>query len=43
MFQNKQINERTYMISGRGCDCYLLLGDDEAIMIDSGCDDNNIL
>lgn len=38
MFQNQQINEYVYKIVGRGCDCYLVLGDEETIMIDSECD-----
>lgn len=36
------IDEATYRILGRGCDCYLLIADEEAIMIDSGCDHENI-
>lgn len=43
MFQSQQINEYVYKIIGRGCDCYLVLGDEEAIMIDSGCDRHNII
>lgn len=42
MFTHVRINENIYKIQGRGCDCYLLLGKQEAIMIDSGCDSNNI-
>lgn len=30
--------EYVYKIVGRGCDCYLVLGDEETIMIDSECD-----
>lgn len=39
---NEKIDEMTYRIMGRGCDCYLLLGAEEAVMIDSGCDHANI-
>lgn len=34
---HQYIDDQTLRITGRGCDCYLLLGDEEAIMIDSGC------
>lgn len=37
-----KIDDATWKITGRGCDCYLLIGEDEAIMIDSGCDHDNI-
>ncbi len=42
MFQSEKIAPKTYRIMGRGSDCYLLEGDNESIMIDSGCDHENI-
>ena len=41
-FASRKINPDTWVISGPGCDCYLLCGENEAIMIDSGMSDANI-
>lgn len=41
-FTSRRIAKDTWIISGDGCDCYLLEGDNEAIMIDSGMSDKNI-
>ena len=41
-FKHIQLDEKTHRILGRGCDCYLLLASHEAVMIDSGCDAENI-
>jgi len=35
-FIARKIFPDTWCISGEGCDCYLLIGEDEALMIDSG-------
>lgn len=35
-FTSRLINANTYIIQGDGCDAYLLLGEDEALMIDAG-------
>lgn len=32
----------TWKLSGEGCDCYLLSGDSETVMIDAGCSSENI-
>lgn len=42
IFSSRQLTPNTYVISGSGCDCYLLLGKDEAFMIDSGMSELNI-
>lgn len=34
--------ENTWQISGSGCDCYLLVADKEAVMIDAGSSNENI-
>ena len=41
-FTARQITDNTWVISGEGSDCYLLLGEDEALMIDSGMSRHNI-
>ncbi|MBP3371598.1 MAG: MBL fold metallo-hydrolase [Clostridia bacterium] len=41
-FVARQIMKDTWCISGEGCDCYLLIGEDEALMIDSGMSTYNI-
>ena len=41
-FSARFIGRDTWLIQGEGCDAYLLLGDDEAIMIDAGCSTENI-
>ena len=41
-FSARMIWEGTWVITGEGCDCYLLEGSDEAIMIDSGNSPHNI-
>ena len=41
-FASRRIEKDTWVISGAGCDSYLLCGDDEAIMIDSGMSAANI-
>ena len=38
VFQARKVQEGTWLISGTGCDSYLLEGSDEAFMIDSGMD-----
>lgn len=35
-FTARRLNEDMYVITGEGCDSYLLLGDNEGIMIDTG-------
>ena len=35
-FTARRITENTYVITGEGCDCYLLLGENEGLMIDTG-------
>lgn len=42
IFASRQINDNTWVITGSGCDSYLLLGEDEAFMIDSGMSDADI-
>ena len=42
VFTHRVIFENTYVIQGWGCDSYLLLGGDEAIMIDAGMSRRNI-
>lgn len=42
MLQSRKLNRNTYIISGDGCDCYLLEGREEAWMIDAGEDSENI-
>ena len=33
-----KMNERTWVLTNRWCNfCYLLLGDEEALLIDTGC------
>lgn len=39
-FKATCILEDTWLIQGEGCDSYLLIGEKEAIMVDSGCDAN---
>ncbi len=41
-FTSRLIGRNTYIIQGEGCDSYLLLGDDEALMIDAGESVHNI-
>lgn len=41
-FASRLINPNTWVITGAGCDCYLLLADNEAFMIDSGMSSENI-
>lgn len=41
-FSIRLICENTWIISGEGCDCYLLEGQKEAIMIDAGGSSENI-
>lgn len=41
-FIARNLTSDTYVISGDGCDCYLLLADEEAIMIDAGQSEDNI-
>jgi len=41
-FASRRITKDTWVISGPGCDCFLLVADNEAIMIDSGMSDKNI-
>ena len=41
-FTARRITPDTICIGGPGCDCYLLVGDNEALMIDSGMSDQNI-
>lgn len=42
VFMSRQLTENTYIITGSGCDCYLLLGEDEAFLIDAGMSTVNI-
>lgn len=42
MFQSRKLNYNTWVISGEGCDCYLLEGTEEAVMIDAGEAKENI-
>lgn len=41
-FSGRYIGFDTWIINGDGCDCYLLIGEDEAIMIDAGMSKHNI-
>ena len=41
-FASRKINKDTFVINGDGCDCFLLCGDTEAVMIDSGMSHSNI-
>ena len=41
-FSARYIKKDTWKISGYGCDCYLLAGNDEAVMIDSACPHEDI-
>lgn len=41
-FTARRITPDTFCIGGPGCDCYLLVGDDEALMIDSGMSDQDV-
>ncbi len=41
-FSARFIGRDTWLIRGEGCDSYLVIGDDEALMIDSGCAAENI-
>lgn len=41
-FASRMLTPNTYIITGAGCDCYLLLGDDEAFLIDSGTPHHNL-
>ena len=41
-FSARFIGRDTWLISGEGCDAYLLLGDGEALMVDAGCSTENI-
>lgn len=41
-FTSRQLTENTFIISGKGADSYLLLGEEEAIMIDAGQSEFNI-
>jgi Zn-dependent hydrolases, including glyoxylases len=42
MFISRKLNFNTWVISGEGCDCYLLEGTNEAIVIDAGESTENI-
>ena len=42
VFMSRQLTENTYIITGSGGDCYLLLGEDEAFLIDAGMSTVNI-
>ena len=41
-FASRRIGPDTFVISGSGCDSYLLCGESEAVMIDSGMSTENI-
>lgn len=41
-FLSRKLSSNTYVITGPGSDCYLLEGEDEAIMIDAGEAEENI-
>lgn len=43
-FTARAIREDTYLITGGtiGCDCYLLVGSSEALMVDAGCPEGDI-
>lgn len=41
-FTNERLSPGTWVIHGGWCDCYLLEGDGEAIMIDAGCREHDI-
>ena len=37
------MNEKTWVLTNRWCNfCYLLLGDQEALLIDTGCGEENV-
>lgn len=42
VFSKKAISENTWMITGGGCTCYLLIGENEAVAIDTGYAKENI-
>ena len=42
IYTGRKITPNTYVIHNGGCDCYLLLGDENAIMIDAGMSDRNL-
>ncbi|MDL2225798.1 MBL fold metallo-hydrolase [Eubacteriales bacterium OttesenSCG-928-M02] len=42
-FTSKEIFLHTYVIKGGWCDCYLLLGEEEGIMVDAGWPDGSLL
>lgn len=42
IFTARKITPNTYVITGTGCDSYLLLGDESAILIDSGMSKRNL-
>ena len=41
-FTAKLVTEGVYVVNGAGCDSYILTGEDEAVMIDSGMSEHNI-
>lgn len=41
-FSSREIFPGVFHITGGWCDCYLLIGDEEAVMIDAGCREHNI-
>ena len=41
-FTGRKVTDNTYVITGSGCDSYLLMGDECAIMIDSGMSKLNL-
>lgn len=42
VFSKKVVSENTWMITGGGCTCYLLIGENEAVAIDTGYAKENI-
>ncbi len=42
VFSKKAISSNTWMITGGGCTCYLLIGENEAVAIDTGYAKENI-